>query len=175
MKTESAAYTKTDFENFLNVELDSERKQLADRLERASARLAKVGPRIKAGVSDDDEWNGHEVLAHIAGFSKYYGVLVHKVATGQLTDVDLMASTNIRDESIVQMSAMEPADLLRMALDAHARTAKELRALDLGAFRNKANVAGGVWFSPVGPDFLARYPLINHLEAHVEQLERLLG
>ena len=175
MKIESAAYNKTDFENFLDVELDSERNQLADRLERASARLAKVGPRIKAGVSDHDEWNGHEVLAHIAGFSKYYGVMVHKVATGQVTDVDLMASTNIRDESIVQMSAMEPADLLRMALDAHARTAKELRTLDLAAFRNKANVEGGVWFSPVGPDFLARYPLVNHLEAHVEQLERLLG
>ena len=175
MKTESAAYTKTDFENFLNVELDSERKQLADRLERASARLAKVGPRIKAGRGEGEEWNGHEVLAHIAGFSKYYGVMVHKVATGQVTDVDLMASTNIRDESIVQMSAMEPADLLRMALDAHARTAKELRTLDLAAFRNKAAVEGGVWFSPVGPDFLARYPLVNHLEAHVEQLEKLLG
>jgi len=175
MKIESAAYTKTDFENFLNVELDSERNQLADRLERASARLAKVGSRIKAGRGEGAEWNGHEILAHIAGFSKYYGVLVHKVASGQLTDVDLMSSTNIRDESIVQMSAMEPADLLRMALDAHARTAKELRTLDLAAFRNKANVEGGVWFSPVGPDFLARYPLVNHLEAHVEQLEKLLG
>lgn len=175
MKIESAAYTKTDFENFLNVELDSERNQLADRLERASARLAKVGSRIKAGRGEGAEWNGHEILAHIAGFSKYYGVLVHKVASGQLTDVDLMSSTNIRDESIVQMSAMEPADLLRMALDAHARTAKELRTLDLAAFRNKANVEGGVWFSPVGPDFLARYPLVNHLEAHVEQLEELLG
>jgi len=175
MKIESAAYTKTDFENFLNVELDSERNQLADRLERASARLAKVGSRIKAGRGEGAEWNGHEILAHIAGFSKYYGVLVHKVASGQLTDVDLMSSTNIRDESIVQMSAMEPADLLRMALDAHARTVKELRTLDLAAFRNKANVEGGVWFSPVGPDFLARYPLVNHLEAHVEQLEELLG
>jgi hypothetical protein len=175
MKIESAAYTKTDFENFLNVELDAERNLLADRLERASARLAKVGPKIKAGRGEGDEWNGHEVLAHIAGFSKYYGVLVHKVAGGQLTDVDLMSSTNIRDESIVQMSATEPADLLRMALDAHARTAKELRTLDLAAFRNKANVEGGVWFSPVSPDFLARYPLVNHLEAHVEQLEKLLG
>jgi hypothetical protein len=175
MKIESAAYTKTDFENFLNVELDAERNLLADRLERVSARLAKVGPKIKAGRGEGEEWNGHEVLAHIAGFSKYYGVLVHKVAGGQLTDVDLMSSTNIRDESIVQMSATEPADLLRMALDAHARTANELRTLDLAAFRNKANVEGGVWFSPVSPDFLARYPLVNHLEAHVEQLEKLLG
>jgi hypothetical protein len=172
MKIESDAYTKTDFEDFLDGELDSERKLLADRLERVSARLAKLGPRIKAGTGDGDEWNAVEVLAHIAGFSKYYGVLVHKVATGQLTEVDLMASTNIRDESIVQMSMMEPADLLRMALDAHARTAQELRTLDLTAFRHKTNVAGGVWFSPVNADFLARYPLVNHLEAHVEQLER---
>jgi hypothetical protein len=175
MKIESPDYTKTDFENFLDGELDSERNQLADRLERASARLAKLGPKIKAGRGHSDEWNGLEVLAHIAGFSKYYGVLVHKVAAGQLSEVDLMASTNIRDESIVQMSAMEPADLLRMALDAHARTANELRSLDLAAFRNKTNVAGGLWFSPVNADFLARYPLVNHLEAHVGQLEKLLA
>jgi hypothetical protein len=175
MKIESAAYTKTDFENFLDGELDSERNQLADRLERVSARLAKIGPRIKAGPGDGDDWSGLEVLAHIAGFSKYYGVLVHKVAGGQLAEVDLMASTNIRDESIVQMSAMEPADLLRMALEAHARTAQELRTLDLAAFRNKTDVAGGVWFSPINVDFLARYPLVNHLEAHVEHLERMLG
>lgn len=175
MKIESAGYTKTDFENFLDGELDRERNLLADRLEKASARLAEIGPRIKPGGGSGDEWNGVEVLAHIAGFSRYYGVLVHKVASGQLTEVDLMSSTNIRDESIVRMSAMEPADLLRMALDAHARTAKELRTLDLAAFRNKTNVEGGVWFSPVGPDFLARYPLVNHLEAHVEQLEKLVG
>jgi hypothetical protein len=175
MKSESANYTKTDFENFMDGELDSERNQLADRLERASARLAKVGPKIQVGGGDGDEWNGHEVLAHIAGFSKYYGVLVHKVAGGQLPEVDLMAGTNIRDESIIQMSAMEPAALLAMALEAHARTAKELRTLDLTAFRNKTNVAGGVWFSPVNADFLARYPLVNHLEAHVGQLEKLLG
>ena len=175
MKSESAEYTKTDFENFLDVELDDERNQLADRLERASARLAKVGPRIKGGGNDGKDWTGHEVLAHIAGFSKFYGVLVHKVAGGQLTEIDLMASTNLRDASIEQMRAMEPADLLRMALADHARTANELRTLDLTAFRNKATVAGGVWFSPVGPDFLARYPLINHLEAHVDQLEKMLG
>jgi hypothetical protein len=99
---------------------------------------------------------------------------VHKVATAQVSEVDLMAGTNIRDESIVQLSAMDPGDLLTMALDAHARTAKELRALDLSAFRNKTNVVGGLWFSPVNADFLARYPLVNHLEAHVAQLEKLL-
>ena len=185
MKIESPDYTKTDFENFLDGELDSERNLLADRLDGASARLAKLGPKIKAGrgdgraragrTSDGDAWNGLEVLAHIAGFSKYYGVLVHKVAAGQISEVDLMASTNIRDESIVQLSAMEPGALLAMALDAHARTAQELRTLDLSAFRNKTNVAGGLWFSPVNADFLARYPLVNHLEAHVEQLEKLLG
>ncbi|HET6310786.1 MAG TPA: hypothetical protein VFH00_07255 [Candidatus Nitrosotalea sp.] len=175
MKIESPDYTKTDFENFLDGELDSERNQLADRLESASARLAKLGSKIEAGTGNGDEWNGHEVLAHIAGFSKYYGVLVHKVASGQLSEVDLMASTNIRDESIVQMSAMDPAALLTMALDAHARTAKELRTLELAAFRNKTNVAGGLWFSPVNADFLARYPLVNHLEAHVAQLEKLLN
>ena len=52
MKIESPDYTKTDFENFLDGELDSERNLLADRLERASARLAKLGPKIKAAAGD---------------------------------------------------------------------------------------------------------------------------
>ena len=174
MKDESSAYTRSDFENFVDEQLNHERRELAGRLERASAKLAELGPRITAGGGKDG-WSVHEVLAHIAGFSKYYGVIVHKVASGQLTDVDLMGGTNMRDASIEMLTATEPAELLRMTLADHARTAKELRSLDLVALRNTANVEGGLWFSPVSAEFLARYPLINHLEEHVEQLERMLA
>jgi hypothetical protein len=175
MKIESPAYTQTDFEKFLDEQLDHERNALADRLERASARLAELGPRIEAGGSESEMWSTHEVLAHIAGFSKFYGVLVHKVAGGQLTELDLLSGTNLRDSSIEQMRAIEPPELLRMTLADHARTAKELRTLELAALRRSATVAGEAWFSPVSAEFLARYPLVNHVEEHVEQLERMLG
>ncbi|GAC1509076.1 MAG: hypothetical protein NVS1B3_10780 [Candidatus Dormibacteraceae bacterium] len=174
MKIESPAFKLTDFENFLGEQVAHERNDLADRLERASSRLAKLGPRISARGGGEDSWNAIEVLAHIAGFSKLYGILVHKVAAGQLTELDLLSSTNIRDDSIKQMSAMEPADLLKMSLEAHARTASELRSLEVAALQRSATVAGAS-FSPVTAEFLARYPLVNHLEEHVEQLERMLA
>ena len=174
MKIESPAFQLTDFENFLGEQVAHERDHLADRLETASARLAKLGPRVTAQGDDGDSWNAIEVLAHIAGFSKLYGILVHKVAGGQLTELDLLSSTNIRDDSIQQMSAMGAAELLKMSLEAHARTANELRSLDVQALRRNATVSGAS-FSPVTAEFLARYPLVNHLEEHVDQLERLVG
>src|ERR1700682_5053640 len=125
MKIESPAFQLTDFENFLDEQVAHERSSLADRLERASARLAKLGPQVSAKGGDEDSWNAIEVLAHIAGVSKVYGILGHRVAAGQLPELDLLSSTNIRDDSIKQMSAMEPAELMKMSREAHARTANE--------------------------------------------------
>jgi len=115
------------------------------------------------------------VLAHIAVLSKFYGVLVHKVAGGQLTEVDLLSNTNLRDVAGEKMAAIDPSELLRMTLADHARTAKELRILEPASLRRKVNVVGGGYYSEVSAEFLARYPLINHLEEHVDQLERSLA
>ena len=174
MKIESTAYTVADLETFLDGQLDRERNSLAGRLEQASARLAELGPRIKPG-GGVEEWSEHEVLAHIAVLSKFYGVLVHRVANGQVTEVDLLSNTNLRDVAGEQMAAIEPPELLRMTLADPARTAKELRTLDPVALRRKVKVVGGGSYSDVSAEFLARYPLINHLEEHVDQLERSLG
>jgi hypothetical protein len=174
MKIESTAYTVADLESFLDDQLDHERTLLAGRLEQASARLAKLGPRIKPG-GGEDAWSEHEVLAHIAVLSKFYGVLVHKVAGGQLTEVDLLSNTNLRDVAGEKMAAIDPSELLRMTLADHARTAKELRILEPASLRRKVNVVGGGYYSEVSAEFLARYPLINHLEEHVDQLERSLA
>ena len=174
MKIESTAFTVADLEAFLDEQLDHERNVLAGRLEQASARLAELGPRIKPGGGADG-WSEHEVLAHIAVLSKFYGVLVHKVATGQVAEVDLLSNTNLRDVAGEQMAAIEPGELLRMTLADHARTAKELRSLDPAALRRKVKVVGGGSFSDVSAEFLARYPLVNHLEEHVDQLQRSLG
>ena len=168
---ESTSYTQADLETFYDELFDHERHALAERLEEVSARLARVGPRIKAGRGDQ-EWSDHEVLAHIAGLSKFYGVMIHRISGGKLTEVDLLGGTNLRDATIANMSEIEPAELLQATLADHARTVDLLRTVEASSLRREVKDVGGRSYSA---EFLARYPLINHLEQHVDQLERSLA
>jgi len=171
MKIESTAFTRDDVEQFLDEMLDHDRNLLADRLEKASARLAALGPRIKEGRGET-EWSHHEILAHIAVLSKFYGVLVHKISSGQMSEIDLLQNVNLRDVAGEQMAQIEPAELLRMTLADQARTLKLLRTVEPSALRRKAKLENGEMMSA---DEVARLPLVNHLEMHVDQLERALG
>jgi hypothetical protein len=171
MKIESTAFTQADLEGFLDEMLDRERMLLADRLERASERLSRIGPLIKTG-GGEAEWSSHEVLAHIAVLSKFYGVLVHKIAGGQVDEVDLLGNTNLRDAAGEQMAQIEPQELLRMILSDHARTAKLIRTVEVSALRREVKTETG---RMVTAEYLARFLLVNHLEQHVEQLEKSLG
>jgi hypothetical protein len=171
MKIESTAFTHADLEKFLDEMLDHDRNVLADRLENASARLAKMGPRIKAGRGET-QWSGHEVLGHIAVLSKFYGVLVHKISSGQMTELDLLENVNLRDVAGEQMAQIEPAELMRMALADQARTVKLLRTVEPSSLRRRARLENGEMLSA---EEVARLPLVNHLEMHVDQLERSLS
>lgn len=171
MKIESPAFTQADVESFEAELVEHERLALADRLEKVGARLAAVGPRVAAGPGAD-EWSDHEVLAHIAVVSKFYGVLVHKISSGQMTELDLLSYVNLRDVAGEQMARTEPAELLRTALADQARTAKLLREMDGTALRRRAKVSSG---GSISAEYVARLPLINHLESHIEQLERSLA
>ena len=174
MKIVSTTYTQADLQSFYEDLFERERTVLADRLESVSARLAKVAPTIKAGPgdSDDSEWSDHEVLAHIAGLSKFYGVIIHRISSGQVDEVDLLQGTNLRDAAVEQLAQVEPSELLRNTLTDHARTVKLLRTVEAASLRREVRDSGG---DSVTAEFLARYPLINHLEEHVDQLERSLG
>jgi hypothetical protein len=171
MKIESTAFTRADVEQFLEGMLDHERQLLADRLEKASSRLAALGPRVKAGPGGT-EWSQHELLAHIAVLSKFYGVLVHKISSGQMSEIDLLENVNLRDVVGEQMAQIEPAELLQMALADQARTLKLLRTVEPSSLRRKARMENGETMSA---DEVARLPLVNHLEMHVDQLEHELG
>ena len=171
MKIESTAFTRADVEQFLEGMLDHDRQLLADRLEKASTRLAALGPRVKAGPGGT-EWSQHELLAHIAVLSKFYGVLVHKISSGQMSEIDLLENVNLRDVVGEQMAQIEPAELLQMALADQARTLKLLRTVEPSSLRRKARMENGETMSA---DEVARLPLVNHLEMHVDQLERELG
>lgn len=170
MKIESTSFTRVEVEQFLDEMLDHDRQLLANRLERASARLAELGPRVTAGRGET-EWSQHELLAHIAVLSKFYGVLVHKISSDQMTELDLLENVNLRDVFGEQMAQIEPAELLQMALADQARTLKLLRAADASSMKRTAKQENGELISA---EEVARLPLVNHLEMHLDQLERAL-
>ena len=172
MKIESPAFTMDDVKAFMSTYRDRERHLLADRLQRISDRLAEIGPQVSSRQSDEAEWNAHEVLAHLAVVSKFYGVLVHRIASGKLTDMNLLEAVNLRDAAGKQMSEMDPAELLRMTLADHQRTINTLRTADPSSLQNSARVDDGTTMTA---EEVARLPLITHMEMHVEHLEKLLA
>ena len=160
-----------DVKAFMSTYRDRERHVLADRLQRISDRLTEIAPRVTAQQSDDAEWNAHEVLAHLAVVSKFYGVLVHRIASGKVPDMDLLEAVNLRDAAGKQMSEMDPAELLRITLADHQRTINTLRTADAASLQNSARLDDGTTMTA---EEVARLPLITHMELHIEQLEKLL-
>lgn len=173
MKIESPSFTVEDIRAFMSSYRDRERDLLAERLQRVSDRLAELGPRVRAQQgADDPEWNAHEILAHIAVVSKFYGVLVHRIAAGKLDDMNLLEAVNLRDAAGQQMSQLRPEELVSMSLADQQRTVQALRGADGTALQRSARVDDG---SSMTAEEVARLPLITHLEMHIEQLERMLA
>jgi hypothetical protein len=172
MKIESTEYTADDFLAVLETMRDHDRQMLADRLQRADDRLTEVATRVKPGRSDGDEWSAVEVLAHIATRSKFFGVMVHRVVSGQVTDLHMLDAVHLRDNAIDQLADQDPSELLRMTLADHARTIKELRTADLESLRRSAALPQG---GTITAEEIARVQLISHIETHIDQLEKTLG
>ena len=172
MKIESPSFTQADIDTFLDEQMDHERVRLVERLEAASEKLATLVPRISSDRSDGEAWTAHETLAHIAVLSKFYGVLVYRISGGQMAEVDLIGNVNLRDVAGDQMAAMSADELLQAIRADHARTAKLLRTIEPSALRKSATLETG---ESITAEFIARYPLVNHLEQHVQQLEKELG
>src|SRR5579872_1371024 len=114
MKIESTAFTMDDVNSFMASYREHERYVLADRLQQVSRRLADLAPRIGSGRRQTDEWSAHELLAHIAVVSKFYGVVVHRIASGQLAELDLLESVNLRDVAGEHKDQQHTAEVLAM-------------------------------------------------------------
>jgi len=174
MKIESPAFTVADVERAGDELNDHERKLLADRLERASARLAELAQRAPGEPAPaGDGWNATEVLAHIAVLSKFYGMLTYKIGRGQMTELDLLGNVHVRDVLGEQLARKPPAELVQMALADHRRTVDYLRSADAAAMRRQCVLDGGR--AVMRAEDVAREALIGHLELHVEQLEQALA
>jgi uncharacterized damage-inducible protein DinB len=172
LKIESTAFTRDDISAFMGAYRERERDLLIDRLQKVSRRLTELAPLISSSRPAPDGWSAHEVLAHIAVVSKFYGIVVHRIATGQVTDLDLLEPVQQRDLAGQQMSHLETADLVRMAVADQERTVNTLRAADVESLRRSARIDGETTMTA---EEVARLPLVMHLEMHVEQLEKLLA
>jgi hypothetical protein len=89
-----------------------------------------------------------------------------------MTEIDLLENVNLRDVVGEQMAQIEPAELLQMALSDQARTLKLLQSAEPASLRRQAKQENGELISAIE---VARLPLVNHLEMHVDQLERALS
>ena len=171
MKIESPSFTLDDIRAFMSSYRDRERDLLAVRLQRISDRLSELGPRVTAEAGDDRGWNAHEILAHIAVVSKFYGVLVYRIASGKMEDVNLLEAVNLRDSAGQQMAQLPPKELVRMSLADQQRTIQALRDADATSLQRSARMDDG---TAMTAEEVARLPLVTHLEMHIEQLEKLL-
>src|SRR5256885_13515565 len=113
-----------DVRGFMETYLARDRQILAERLQRISDRVAELGPQIHQQGGGDGDWSAHEILAHLAVVSKFYGVLVHRIAAGKLEDLNLLEAVNMRDAAGQQMSQGEPAGRLGQT-PAHPERARQ--------------------------------------------------
>lgn len=174
MKIDSTTFEVAELEAFLDDLVDHDRRHLADRLEGLSERLGELGARVpETRPGGEGEWTAHEILAHIAVLSKFYGMLTYRVGTGKLTELDLLGNVKLRDVLGEQLAAEAPSRLVEMARADHARTIQYLREADAHAMRATCVIDGGR-ATMSAADF-ARLPLIAHLDGHLDQLVEALS
>lgn len=173
MRIESADFTTEDLGSFYNQLVDQDRLALVDRLERASARLRQLAPRVHAQTpTTEGDWNAGEVLAHMVVLSKFYGVLGYRVGTGAITELDLLDQVHRRDEAGEAMAQMPAEQIAEMALSEHERTRTWLRQATPRQLERRVKIDDGpAWTA----EKVIRLLLGAHLEQHLDQLERSLG
>jgi hypothetical protein len=172
VRIESPAFTERELRGFLDEFVDYDRQGLADRLEADSRRLATL---VQEGLPDEpdgqEEWSGHEVLAHIAVLSKFYGTLTYRVGSGKLSEIELLEQVQDRDRAGAQLGSLPADQLVAMAQRDLQRTIAYLRSADSTAMQRRAILYEGFSMSAWE---IARLPLCAHLESHLDQFERTL-
>lgn len=170
--TESETFLLADVDEFLDAALLVDRDALVTRLEAADARLdvlaARISDRPAPGARD---WSAKQVLAHIAGLSKLYGMLTYKVGSGALSEFELMPMVHLRDAATETLSERPVADLLAMIQKDHARTLAYARGATAEELRRVCRFDLG---REMSAGEILRLALVSHVEQHVRQLEEAL-
>jgi hypothetical protein len=170
MRVESPTFTEREMRGFLSEVTDHERRRTIERLKASSAALAAmVADGVEHRENGEQGWTGHDVLAHIAVLSKFYGMLTYQVGSGKVSDVDLLENVRARDLAGEQLGRLTDAELLKTIERDHDRTIAFLESADAAAMHRRATMYEGFSMSALD---LARLGLCSHLEIHLEQLKR---
>ncbi len=154
---------------FLDEVTEHERQRLIDRLQASSAALAaQVKRGVNTSANGEARWSGHDVLAHIAVLSKYYGMLTYQVGSGKVSEVDLLQAVRARDIAGEQLGRLSDSELLAVIDGDHQRTIAFLKSADAAAMHRRAELYPGFSMSAFE---LASLGLCAHLEIHLAQLE----
>lgn len=170
--TESVAFTDSDLVRFFGEYVDIDRHALVRRLAAASQRLEELGH----GVPDEADragtgWSAKEILAHIAGLSKLFGVVGYQIGAGKLTRIPLTDQLATRDVFIEQMRAQPARELVAMARADHERTLSWLSRAAPADLLRRCDVGGG---ASISAEEMIRLALCAHLEQHLDQLQAVL-
>lgn len=175
MKIESTAFEAADVMGFVDELRERERRELLGRLERVDERLRGLTGRLAAasGRLGEERWTAQEVLAHMSVLSKFYGVIAYQIASGKMTDFDLVGQVRLRDVAGEVASAEPPERLIEEMARDHARTAAFVSSVAVADLSRRATT--GIEGFEISAYEVLRMPLLGHLEAHLEQLESALA
>ena len=152
---------------FLDEARSRERDLLVGRLRAAAVRLKELGTRVTPGTAGPG-WSGQEVLAHMASFAPFYGIVADRVGSGALASIDIGEIGRMRDGAIEQFAQSAASVLAEQTAAALERTAGYLSTAPISDLERRVDVAAGVSLSSIE---VARYLLCDHLESHLAQLE----
>jgi hypothetical protein len=171
MKQESLAFTAADVPRFFDEILLYEMQKVAARLRAAGERLDRLVAAIPDARGEGVEWSAKEVLAHIAVLSRAYGVFAYMVATGRLTELEIANVISQRDVVGEEMAGQPVADIVAEIHRQHDRTLAFLDRATTDQLKAHLRTENGT----ITVEYLLRFPLLAHLELHLDQLEGVLG
>jgi hypothetical protein len=172
MRNESAKFGRVELGAFFGELLGLDREHLVQRLEACVGRLEAVVDLVPEDSPAGDDWSPHEVMAHIAVLTKYYGVLTYQVSMGTVKREDLLSGIQVRDELGARMSSQGASELGERSIQQVRRTIAFLREVEPRKLRRRVQMLG---LTSMSAEEICRLSLCTHLEQHLGQLEAALG
>src|SRR5439155_6350545 len=115
MRIESTSFTDADYDAIVEGYLERERRDLIDRLRAIPDQVDALVPSLESGASDDADWNGIEILAHMAIGTQFFGWAIHEISQGKDIGAQMLELMNLRDPSMLD-ALQQPADVLAKQL-----------------------------------------------------------
>lgn len=172
MKIESIEFTEADIDSFITDYFELERKQLIERLgsiiEETEALVSSIEGRSE---SAEEEWSATETLAHIAISARFFGWLVHEIATKKEVAADIVELLKLRDVAGVDAAQLPPDVLAKQVRENIERTIAFIEKVPYEDLRTTIEYVG----RNMTAEDLLRIPYITHLEDHVDQIRKALG